>query len=67
MSREATMGMLLRFNAKTPRSVPVTQLAEDDQAKILLFTGVRYEREEEGSRAKTTRTRQTARKGRTKQ
>ncbi len=39
------MGMLLRFSARTPRSVPTPPASGRDDAKVLLFTGVRYERE----------------------
>ncbi len=43
-SREANMGVLLRFNARTPRVEPVLSGAGRQDAKVLLFTGVRYER-----------------------
>lgn len=60
------MGMLLRFNTRTPRTAPVAQLGGNDTAEILLFTGVRYERDDVASKSKSTRPKQTARKGRTK-
>lgn len=41
---EATMGMLLRFSARTPRATPAVVGGHHEQARVLLFTGVRYER-----------------------
>jgi hypothetical protein len=58
------MGMLLRFSARTPRSVPATPDTGQEEEKVLLFTGVRYERDPANLQTKPARRKPRIHKGR---
>jgi len=57
------MGMVLRFSAKASRSAPIAAEASETPARVLLFTGVRYERESVAVENKDTPRRKRIRKG----
>ena len=57
------MGMVLRFSARVPRSAPVAVETSQNPARVLLFTGVRYERESVTVENKEAPRRKRIRKG----
>ena len=61
------MGMLLRFSAKVPRAGQAAPDTRIEDAKVLLFTGVRYDRAPDSGQAKLAPAKPRAGRGRAKQ
>lgn len=57
------MGMLLRFSPRPSRSAPAAPASGVESAKVLLFTGIRYEREQEMGPTRPARRTRRTRKG----
>lgn len=58
------MGRVLRFSARTARPAPIATEDSETPARVLLFTGVRYERESVAVENKETPRPKRMRKGR---
>lgn len=54
-ANEGKMGMLLTFSLKTPRPMPVPSGTRTGPAEVLLFTGIRYERDSVIDKSKPVR------------
>jgi hypothetical protein len=57
------MGMLLQFSPRLISNFPATPRAERESAQVLLFTGVRYDRDGTVPKAGTARRTGRKRKG----
>lgn len=57
------MGMLLRFSPKPSRTIPAAPVRGTRGAEVVLFTGVRYDREHGAGQSKKARQKPRTRKG----
>lgn len=61
------MGMLLRFEPKPSRAGQIGPEARLEGAKVLFFTGVRYDRSQDGEAVKLSPAKPRARRSKVKQ